>query len=131
MFKPARLPLLATILLTATLFGCASEEPAQNGPLPPGSQEARVDVRNNNWLDMAVYAERGSMRIRIGTVTSMGKEMLTIPRNMLASATSIRLIAAPIGSTENYATYPVDVWPGDVVEFTIENNMGISNVSTW
>lgn len=130
MLKFARTSALAALLLAAGLAGCSSEGP-QSGPLPPGSAEARVDVRNNNWLDMAVYAERGSMRVRLGTVTSMGKQLLTIPRNMLASATSIRLIAAPIGSTENYMTYPVDVWPGDTVEFTIENNMGISNVSTW
>lgn len=117
------------LLIAIASAGCSTKQ--QTRPLSQRDADARVRVENNNWLDMAIYAERGSMRQRIGTVTSMGREMLTIPRNMLASVSSIRLIASPIGSPSDYATQPVDVWPGDTVDFTIQNSIGISSVSTW
>ena len=117
-------------LLTAlVLVGCSTKDGTQDGPLPSGSSETRVEVTNNNWLDMAVYAERGGLKVRLGMVTSMGNETLTIPQNVMASSTGIRLIASPIGSSSTYASYPMEVWPGETVEFTIENNLGTSNVT--
>ncbi|HUE95618.1 MAG TPA: hypothetical protein VMN39_03115 [Longimicrobiaceae bacterium] len=127
----SRLPALLTVLLAVALGGCSMKNQPQTEPESGELAEARVNVMNNNWLDMVVYAERGGMRIRLGTVTSMTREMLTIPQNVLVSSSGIRLIASPIGSSANYATYPFDVWPGDTVEFKIENNLGTSNVSTW
>lgn len=118
------------VLVTAlALTGCSTKKETQDGPLPAVSQDTRVEVTNNNWLDMAVYAERGGLKVRLGMVTSMGNETLTIPRNVMASSSGIRLIASPIGSSSAYATYPMDVWPGETVEFTIENNLGTSNVA--
>ena len=124
------LPLL-TLLLAITVSGCSLNKEPQTEPESGALADARVDVTNHNWLDMVIYATRGSMRVRLGTVTSMGREMLTIPKNGLASTSGVQLIAAPIGSSADYATYPVDVWPGDTVEFRIENNLGASNVARW
>lgn len=131
MTRLSKLPQIFAIVAFAGLAGCAGKSEPQSGPLPPGDAEAHVQVTNHNWLDMAIYAQRGSMKIRLGTVTSMNSDKLTIPRNLMGVSSSIQLIASPIGSSVNYATYPVDVWPGDTVEFKIENNLGHSNVSTW
>lgn len=131
MTRLSKLPQLFAIAAFLGLAGCAGKSEQQTGPLPPGDADAHVQVTNHNWLDMAIYAERGSMKVRLGTVTSMASEKLTIPRNLMGLSSSIRLIASPIGSSADYATYPVDVWPGDTIDFKIENNLGNSNVTNW
>lgn len=131
MSRPNRLPSLLALLLVVLISGCSMKSSPQTEPESGEIAEARVDVTNHNWLDMVIYATRGSMRVRLGTVNSMGREVLTIPQNVLASTSGVQLVAAPIGSSADYATYPVDIWPGDTVEFRIENNLGTSNVARW
>jgi hypothetical protein len=125
---------LATAAIGLSLTACASG-PAGNGPqtapAAPLEAQARVQVTNNNWADMRVYVERSGMRARLGTVTSMGTRTFTIPRSMMQAGTNVRLIADPIGSRDAFVSHSLQVWPGQRVEFTIENHTAISNVSIW
>lgn len=124
----------ATVILGGTLVAvlgaCAPTSDPARGPVVEG-EPALVQVTNNNWLDMAVYAVRSGLRVRLGTVTSLNTETFTVPRALMTGASAFQLVADPIGSSGTFKTQSVSVWPGQTVKFQIENQIGISNVSTW
>lgn len=122
---------LVAAALAVTLSACAGNAGPQSGPLPPEGPSTEVQVTNNNWADMNVYVERGGMRTRLGTVTSMTSRRFDIPRAFTTSSSSVRLVADPIGSRESHMTQPVQVFPGQTLEFTIQNHLAISTVSVF
>jgi hypothetical protein len=123
--------LVPAALIALSVGACATHSGPQEGPLPPSSSEASVKVTNNNWADMNVYVERSGMRVRLGTVTSMGSRLFRVPRSVVNATGDIRLVADPIGSRDVHVTAPVQVWPGQTVDFRIENHIAISSVAIW
>ena len=121
--------LAAGLLALGITTGCAGNRGAADGPLPLEPVETRVQVRNNNWADMTVYVESNGTRSRLGTVTSTAARVFRIPRMLLASSGTIRLVADPIGPNETFVTQPLQVWAGQRVQFSIENHLAISSVS--
>jgi predicted small lipoprotein YifL len=129
MSRQSRQPIVFLVLLL--LAACGSKGTNTEGPMPAAGETANVEVTNNNWLDMSIYAANGSKRVRLGTVTTMGTVLFEVPRAIMASGGSLQLIADPIGSRGSYVTESVNIWPGQTVQFRIENQLGISNVSVW
>lgn len=125
---------LTTIVVGALLLltsGCIHREPEpQTGPLSPAASPTSVEVTNNNWLDMVVYASRAGFRVRLGTVTSLERETFSMPSTMETGG-EVRLIASPIGLNAVYRSDPISVSPGQRVAFTIENQVGISTIAVW
>jgi len=119
----------AAVALTAT--ACASSGGVQTAPAAPEQSPARVEVTNNNWADMRVYAERGGMTVRLGTVSSMSTTSFRIPKSMMHSTGAMRLVAHPLASRERHVSSPINVWPGQRVEFRIENHLAVSSVAVW
>lgn len=120
--------LAVAMALAASTTACTSGRPG-SGLVP--ERAALVQVTNNNWADMVVYAVRGSSRHRLGTVTSMQTERFPLPRSLSLNTGSIALLADPVGSTSTYSTGPIHVVPGQVVDFTIQNNIRISSYAVW
>lgn len=120
---------LATVLGGAV--GCApvSQAAEQNGF--SGEDVATVVVRNDNWLDMNVYAVRGNMKVRLGTVTALSEARLKLPRNLLAGGSDVYLLADPIGSSEKYATQRLMIPLGSRVDLRLANNIAMSSYSVW
>jgi hypothetical protein len=77
----------------------------------------RVD--NQSVADMTIYALRGSEKIRLGLATGIKVSMLTIPPYLISSATPLRFLADPIGSSRTPVSDEITVSPGDVVTLTI------------
>jgi hypothetical protein len=77
----------------------------------------RVD--NQSVADMTIYALRGSEKIRLGLATGIKVSMLTIPPYLIYSATPLRFLADPIGSSRTPVSDEITVSPGDVVTLTI------------
>ncbi len=120
---------VAAIALTAA---CApASQGLEDSPAPRGRQVATVEVENNNWATMNVFVVQGSSRIRLGTVTSMNRAVFRIPTSLLSTSGGMRLVADPIGSLNAYTTSPIQVSPGERIEFTIQNHLAISSVSVW
>lgn len=114
-----------------SLGGCAANSGAQGGPVIGATDEARVQVSNHNWADMTVYVIRNGMRQRLGTVTSMASRVFRIPPTLVNASGDLRLLADPVGSTHTYTSSSVHVWPGQTVDFKIENHLAISSVSVF
>ena len=88
----------------------------------------QVRVVNHNWLDMRIYAVVNGRSIKLGTVTGLTSETLTIRESLLSFAADLELVARGIGSrSENFRT-SIQVSPGDVLEFRLENSIGLSYV---
>ena len=88
----------------------------------------QVRVVNHNWHDMLIYAAVNGRLIRLGTVTSLSSETLKIPRWLVGFAANLEFVARGIGSrSETYST-SIQVSPGDMLEFRLENSIGLSFV---
>ena len=89
-----------------------------------------VTVSNQNWRDIRVYllhGSQGSMRTRLGTVTSMNSTDFEIPPQLSVTGSRIQVLAEVIGSSERAATERVTVQPGLVIEWIIANVISQSN----
>lgn len=108
-------PILA-LTLTIVLAACSRSQ----AEAPAPRDETTVRVENQNWLDMTVYALRGTQRIRLGTVTAQTTRIFVLPAS-LATARSIEFLADPIGSSDTARSFEMLFEPGDAIEVVIRN----------
>ena len=78
-----------------------------------------VQVQNQGFTDMVVYAVSGGQRIRLGLATGHSTKSFTIPGYLVRGAGPIRFLADPIGGNRSPVSEEMTVQPGDVVTLTI------------
>jgi hypothetical protein len=120
----------AALVLGLGLGGCARTVGTGGAEDALAASEAaavRIRVENHNWLDVNVYAVRNGTRYRLGTVTSMTKQMFRLPVAMVAQSGEFRLLVDPIGSSEVYFTEPLLVTPGQEIDWNVENHLALSS----
>jgi hypothetical protein len=83
------------------------------------SQPTVVQVDNEGFQDMDVYAVRSGQRVRLGLAPGSSKTNLTIPSTLVNGLTSLRFIADPIGGRRASVSQEITVAPGDTVVMTI------------
>lgn len=103
--------LLATVAACST-FSRGTGTTDQNLPTV-------VEVDNQGFQDMDVYAVRSGQRWRLGLATGISKTMLTIPPPMVGGLTPLRFVADPIGGRRASVSQEITVAPGDTVVMTI------------
>jgi hypothetical protein len=91
-----------------------------------GVHQSVVEVTNNNWMDVTVYAVRSGKPTRLGTVTSTRTEAFALPRRLVVGGT-IRLLAAPVGSRGSHQTDLIMVDGGDRIVWNVENALALSS----
>ncbi|HEU0079279.1 MAG TPA: hypothetical protein VFQ76_16610 [Longimicrobiaceae bacterium] len=128
----------AVAVLSVVLGGaCAPAASGGAASLPPELSRSgtgappTVRVTNNNWSNMTVYAVRGTTRFRLGMVTSMQTEVFRLPASLTGGAGGVRLLADPIGGSEQFLTPAVFVTRGEEVKLELENQLQVSSVSVW
>lgn len=104
--------LILTLIFVAACAG-RSQDPE---PEPSG---AVVQVQNQGFSDMVVYAVSGGQRIRLGVATGNSTRSFTIPRHLVRGAGPVRFLADPIGGNRTPVSEELIVQPGDVVTLTI------------
>jgi hypothetical protein len=105
----------ALLLLGATAcktFSHGSATSDQNAPTV-------VQVDNQGFLDMTLYAVRGGQRVRLGIATGNSKSNFTIPQSLVTGLTPLRFIADPIGGSRASVSMEITVAPSDTVVLTI------------
>ncbi len=65
--------------LLAVLLLCAGCSHAARSGVPEPRPETTLKVQNQNFLDMVVYVLLDAQRIRLGTVTGLSTQVLTLP----------------------------------------------------
>jgi hypothetical protein len=119
----------ATAALAVSLVACAGNDAPQTGPMPAGMTPTTVEVANHNWMDMRVFVVHAGTRVRLGTVTSMGRQVFRLPATMQNTTGGIQLVADPIGSRSFHMLPTVMVSPGQKVNVRLENHLAISSIS--
>ncbi len=88
----------------------------------------QVRVVNHNWHDMRIYAVVNGRSIKLGTVTGLTTETLKIRKSLVSFAADLEFVARGIGSRSEIFRTSIQVFPGDVLEFRVENSIGLSFV---
>jgi hypothetical protein len=104
------------IVMLATASACAGRAP-ETAAEP--TESAAVQVQNQGFSDMVVYAIHGGQRIRLGLATGNSTNTFTIPRHLIRGAGGIRFLADPVGGNRTPVSEEMTVNPGDVVTLTI------------
>ena len=130
--RPAPPP-ASVFLLAAVLAATACATPG-GGAAPVTDGQERPDhvairVMNNAWSAIHVYVVAGGQWQSLGVLSSQSTEDYTVAWSRLGGRNEIRLVADPVGSTEGYFSDPILVQPGDLVEWTLQNNLALSSVS--
>ncbi len=93
-------------------FSRGSGTSSQNAP-------TIVQVDNQGFLDMDVFAVRSGQRVRLGIATGNSKTNLTIAPALVGGLTTLRFIADPIGGSRASVSQEIIVAAGDTVVLTI------------
>ena len=118
-------PLLALATFALPVTGDATVPVVEDSVQTDAVQ---VHVVNHNWHDMRIYAVVNGRSIRLGTVTGLTSETLKIRKSLVGFGADLELVARGIGSrSENFRT-SIQVSPGDVLEFRLENSIWLSFV---
>ena len=119
-----RATFLALTVAALVAVPAAAQTAAEESEMP----RTTVRVINDNWNDITVYAFRAGYRRLLGTVTSFTSRVFTLPPTFLIPSDELRLIADPIGRRGAYVSEALVVNAGDVVEWTVRNNIRLSNI---
>ncbi len=116
--------------LTAMGPGPLLAQANDNAPIENAVVERKAHaglvVQNNNWLDAHVYlVRRGSTRTSLGFVTALGKREFELPSWATLPGDDVQILVHLIGGV-SYLTPAVNVYPGDVVELVVQNNLALS-----
>lgn len=122
--------MLHAVGLASTVFvfgACAARAPS---PFAESTreEEIRVEVRNDNYLDVTVYVMRDGMSYRLGDVTGSSSATLEIPPSQVLAALGIRLLVNPIGSRGAYLSEPIMANPGDTIALRVAS---VLRMSSW
>jgi hypothetical protein len=78
-----------------------------------------LQVENQGFADMVIYAVNGGQRIRLGLATGNSTKSFPIPRYLVRTGTPLRFLADPIGGNRTPISEEMTVDPGDLVTLTI------------
>lgn len=118
-----------TTLIWLVFVGCATAE----GP-PAGdtrqSVSAEAVIVNHGWSDVRVYVSRGGSRDLLGFVTSGSIQRFALDPDMVR-ATSLKLVADPVGSTTILESDLFVLRSDGVVEWTIRQRPENSSIVVY
>jgi hypothetical protein len=89
-----------------------------------------VAVESHNWSDITVYLIAGGLPQRLGMVSAMGEASFDFPSQRLNSSTGVRLRALPVAG-QAFTSDAILVQPGQVITWTLENNLDASSYSVY
>lgn len=120
------------IVLASVLTACASAGNTRTSPgaasPAAGPTAFRVNVQNDNFYDVVVYAVVSGVKTRLGSVVGHSRQLLRVPASLL-SLGSLQLFADPIGGERGTVLEPIAVSPGQQVSVTLTPSLNMSYVS--
>jgi hypothetical protein len=121
---------LVAVMLPAAGCGLLFSRKEQPGPGAETSNSVLVEVESHNWNDITVYLLSGGLPERLGMVTALGGATFDFSSHHLNSSTGIRLRALPVAG-HAFTTETILVFPGQVITWTLENNLEASSHSVY
>ena len=108
---------IAFALVLSSIAACNAF--SHGSPSADQNQATVVQVDNQGFLDMDVFAVRSGQRVRLGLAPGNSKTNFTIPKTLVSGLTPLRFIADPIGGRRASVSQEITVAPGDTVVMTI------------
>ena len=109
--------LIIFVLLALGVAACNAFKRGSN--TSDANQRTVVQVDNQGFSDMTVYAARSAQRVRLGTAIGNSKTNFDIPKVLISGLTPLRFVADPIGGRRASVSEEITVAPGDTVVLTI------------
>jgi hypothetical protein len=110
---------IQSIAFVLFLSGFAACNAFSRGSGTNQNQPTVLEVDNQGFQDMDVFALRSGQRLRIGLATGVHKTNFTIPPVLINGLTPLRFVADPIGGRRASVSQEITVAPGDTVVMTI------------
>jgi hypothetical protein len=125
------LRLALTFLLLATGPGCGllSSNHADRSDSAARGQ-VLVAVESHNWSDITIYLMAGGLPQRLGMVTALGNATFDFPSHRLNTSGGVRLRALPVAGRP-FTSETILVLPGQVISWTLENDLNTSSFSVY
>lgn len=101
--------------------GAAAAQSGYNGSIT-------VRVVNHAWLDVTIYLLQGTHRDRIGVATATSTSTFHIALRQLSAGAEYRLYGDPVGSRQTVTSEPLHAQDGDVVTWTLEDDLARSSI---
>jgi len=105
------------LALAVASLGCRSGHAARNAN--DGPVRTTIDVQNEDFNDMTVYALVNGSRTRLGIAAGNKTTVLTVPDFLINGTTFMRFVADPIGGNRTPVSEEVDVSAGDQLVMVI------------
>ena len=118
--------MLAALTTASVAAGCGSYTGGGAGGEVVPDNAVVVQVRNENFLDMDVFAVNNGVATRLGTVTGNSGRNFVLPRAV--TTTGVSIVATPIGGEGRATSGSLMVAPGETVEFRIGSILANSAV---
>jgi hypothetical protein len=122
-----RLAVLGALLSSA----CATNRVSEQQRMADRNAAAKMTVRNDNWLDVVIYAVHGTSRIRVGTVAGSSTQTFRLTSETVNGTTPLQILADPIGSSSTYITEPVTLSRGQRLELQVGSTISISTFAIF
>jgi hypothetical protein len=120
--------LLALALATAPVQGCRGPD-GGFGFQRQANRPIRVQVDNNNFLDVTVLARAGGTTVRLGLIPGKTSGELTIDPRRINLSSGLQLMVRPIGSRNTFLSQSVFPDPRAVVVLEVGSQIQMSFVS--
>ena len=85
-----------------------------------------LTVKNENFLDMDVYAVSDGLATRVGTVSGNSSRNFVLDASVATQ--DLRIVATPIGGNGRASSGTITVSPGQTVDFRIGSFLSNSSV---
>lgn len=102
---------MCLLLAFASTLSCRTGGAPANADSGPAT--TTIDVQNNDFNDMTVYVVMNGQRTRLGVAPGLKTTVLTIPRYLVFSGSTLRFVGDPTGGNRTPVSEEIDVSPGD------------------
>lgn len=123
-----RLLVPAALALAVSACGLFGRQPGEPAPGASSDSAVTVEVTNQAWENIHVYAIAGASWTSLGVLSSQDEGSYELPEGLIGNRREIRLAADPIGSRQAFISDPILIEPGDRVRWTIQDNLALSSV---
>ena len=128
---PSARIVLACSLVLALTSGCgllSSRHP--NASDTAARTQVLVAVESHNWSDITVYLLAGGLPQRLGMVSALSSATFDFPSHRLNTSSGVRLRALPVAGRP-FTSETILVLPGQVISWTLENDLDASSFSVY
>src|SRR6476620_8324276 len=96
-------------VLSLVILAACGGRSAQSNASPDG--QAMLQVENQGFADMVIYAVSGGQRIRLGMATGNSTKSFVLPAYLIQTGGPLRFLADPIGGNRTPVSQEMTVQP--------------------